>query len=399
MKTMVNKHQYNSSKSINSSRNKKFFQIQAACPWSGARSGIITTPHGTFDTPAFMPCGTNGTVKALTFEQVKECGAQIILGNSYHLYLRPGLEVMKTLGGLHKFANWEGPILTDSGGFQVFSLDNLRKITDEGVLFKDHLGGQEHFIGPQQSMNIQNIIGADIIMAFDDCVKNPATHEQAKAAMERTHRWLAECVEHHKRKDDQALFGIVQGSTYEDLREASATVVTSHDLPGYAIGGVAVGEEREAIENITAFTARFLPENKPRYIMGIGTPWDIAYAIKCGIDMFDCVSPTRLARHGAAFSSEGRLSLKTSRFALDPLPLDKDCLCYTCKNHSRAYLNHLVRINEMTAGTLLSIHNISFLIAITRKCRQAIIDGKFKELFEHYAKEYQQQENLSEEKI
>jgi queuine tRNA-ribosyltransferase len=205
--------------------NNNFFQIQNTCPWSGARSGVITTGHGTFDTPAFMPCGTNGTVKALTFEQVHQCGAQIILGNSYHLYLRPGLEVIKNFGGLHKFANWPRPILTDSGGFQVFSLDNLRKITDEGVIFKDHLGGQEHFIGPQQSMRIQNIIGGDIIMAFDDCVKNPATHAEAKASMERTHRWLAECVEQHKGKNDQALFGIVQGSTYEDLREASANAV------------------------------------------------------------------------------------------------------------------------------------------------------------------------------
>lgn len=371
----------------------KYFRIQAICPWSGARSGSISTPHGIFETPAFMPCGTNGTLKALTFDQVKDCGAQIILGNSYHLYLRPGLEVIKQFGGLHKFANWPKPILTDSGGFQVFSLDGLRKITDEGVVFKDHISGQEHFIGPKESMHIQNVIGADIIMAFDDCVKNPATHEQAKAAMERTHKWLAGCIEYHKRKDDQALFGIIQGSTYEDLREISANYVTNCDLLGYAIGGVAVGEERQAIEHITAFTAKFLPENKPRYIMGIGTPWDIAYAIKCGIDMFDCVSPTRLARHGAAFASEGRLALKSSRFALDAKPLDADCTCYTCKNHSRAYLHHLVRIKEMTASTLLSIHNINFLVTIAKKCRQAIMDGSFRQLFEEYSLQYKEQES------
>ncbi len=368
----------------------RYFQIQAICPWSGARAGYVNTPHGTFETPAFMPCGTNGTLKAMTFDQVKASGAQIILGNSYHLYLRPGLEVIKQFGGLHKFANWSKPLLTDSGGFQVFSLDGLRKITDEGVLFKDHISGNEHFIGPKESMHIQNIIAADIIMAFDDCVKNPATHEQAKAAMERTHKWLAECVEFHERKSDQALFGIIQGSTYEDLREISAKNVTNYDLAGYAIGGVAVGEEREAIEYITAFTAKFLPENKPRYIMGIGTPWDIAYAIKCGIDMFDCVSPTRLARHGAAFTSDGRIALKSSSFAFDTNPLDLHCICYTCRNHSRAYLHHLVRIKEMTASTLLSIHNMSFLIAIAQKCRQAIMDGNFKQLFETYSDRYKQ---------
>ena len=373
-----------------------FFKIEAVCPWSGARASVIETNHGKIETPVFMPCGTNGTLKALTFDQVKNCGAQIILGNSYHLYLRPGLDVISAFGGLHKFANWPYPILTDSGGFQVFSLNELRKITEDGVVFKDHLGGKEHFIGPKESMHIQNVIGADIIMAFDECVKNPATHEEAKAAMERTHRWLGRCVESHKNTDNQALFGIVQGSTYEDLREASAKAVTSYDLPGYAIGGVAVGEERAAIEHITAFTAKFLPENKPRYIMGIGTPWDIAYAIKCGIDMFDCVSPTRLARHGAAFATEGRLSLKSSRFALDASPLEKDCLCYTCKNHTRAYIHHLVRINEMTASTLLSIHNLTFLLDIAKKCRQAIIDGNFRQLFEEYSEKFQKKEILED---
>ncbi len=374
---------------------EKFFQVKTTCPWSGARAGIINTPHGAIETPVFMPCGTNGTLKALTFDQVNDCGAQIILGNSYHLYLRPGLEVIKIFGGLHKFSNWSKPILTDSGGFQVFSLDTLRKITYAGVVFKDHISGQEHFIGPKESMHIQNVIGADIIMAFDDCVKNPATHEQAKAAMERTHKWLAACIENHNRKEDQALFGIIQGSTYEDLREASAKFVTSQDLPGYAIGGVAVGEDRKAIEHITAFTAKFMPENKPRYIMGIGTPWDIAYAIKCGIDMFDCVSPTRLARHGAAFTNEGRIALKASRFALDSAPLDKQCGCYTCKNHTRAYLHHLVRINEMTAATLMSIHNIAFLVDIAKKCRQAIIDGNFEKLFKSYQQQYQSEEDAS----
>ena len=372
-------------------KNDPFFQIEATCPWSGARSGLIRTGHGTVETPVFMPVGTNGTLKSLNFGQVNDCGAQIILGNSYHLYLRPGLDVIKSCGGLHNFINWQKPILTDSGGFQVFSLNSLRKMTEDGVLFKDHRNGEEHFIGPKESMHIQNIIGADIIMAFDDCVKNPATHEEAKVAMERTHRWLGKCIENHKRSEDQSLFGIVQGSTYEDLREMSAKTIVDYDLPGYAIGGVAVGEERSAVEKITAFTGQFLPENKPRYLMGIGTPWDIAYAIKCGIDMFDCVSPTRLARHGTAFSSEGQLSLKSSRHAKDFGPLDKNCSCYTCLNHSRAYLHHLVRAKEMTSGSLLSIHNLTFLISVAQQCRQAIINGTFRELFDQFYEQYQKE--------
>jgi queuine tRNA-ribosyltransferase len=358
------------------------FEIEAACPWSGARAGRLKLPHGVVETPAFLPVGTQGTLKGLTFEQVLHCGAEMVLANSYHLYLRPGYQLIEKAGGLNRFVGWDKPILTDSGGFQVFSLGGLRRITDEGVLFKDHKDGKAHFLDPIQSMTIQNALGADIIMAFDDCVKNPATHEQAKAAMERTHTWLTQCVQAHRRADRQALFGIVQGSIYEDLREASARFVTGCDLPGYAIGGVAVGEERSAIEKIVLFTADFLPRDKPRYLMGIGTPWDIAYAIRCGIDMFDCVSPTRLARHGSAFTNQGRISLRTSQFAQELGPLDNDCPCYTCKNHNRAYLHHLVRAKETAGGSLLSIHNITYLIRQTRKCRQAIIDGTFREFFE-----------------
>jgi queuine tRNA-ribosyltransferase len=372
-----------------------FFQVQAVCPWSGARAGLLKTKHGIVETPVFMPVGTKGTLKAVTFSQVNDCHASIILSNSYHLYLRPGLSVIQNCGGLHKFANWQKPILTDSGGFQVFSLGSLRKITDDGVIFKDHISGDKHFISPEKSMLIQNIIGADIIMAFDDCVKNPATHAEAKAAMERTHRWLAKCVESHQRQEDQALFGIVQGSTYEDLRECSAKTVTDYDLPGYAIGGVAVGEQRSSVEQITEFTAKLLPVNKPRYLMGIGTPWDIAHAIKCGIDMFDCVSPTRLARHGAVFSSNGRLSLKNSCFVSDLSPIEKDCSCYTCSNHSRAYLHHLFCSKELTAYSLLSIHNLTYLIDIAKKCRQAILDGKFSQLFQEFLSIKQQQDKAN----
>lgn len=358
------------------------FKIDAICPWSGARAGVIQTQRGQFDTPTFMPVGTNATMKSLTFDQLKNCGAEIVLANSYHLYLRPGHELIEGAGGLHKFMGWDKPILTDSGGFQVFSLAGLRQISEDGVLFKDHRNGREHFIGPTQSMTIQNAIGADIIMAFDDCVKNPASHEQARQAMERTHRWLDKCLASHSKPDKQALFGIVQGSVFEDLRKTSAEEVTRQDLPGYAIGGVAVGEDRQTIEKIVRFTTPLLPESKPRYLMGIGTPWDICYAIRCGIDMFDCVSPTRLARHGAAFIEEGRISLKTSQWARDFRPLDANCSCYTCTNHSRAYLHHLVKAKEMTGGNLLSIHNVTYLISETQKCRQAILQGRFKEYFE-----------------
>lgn len=359
--------------------------IEKVCPWSGARAGHLHTPHGTVETPVFMPVGTQSTVKALTWDQVEATGSQIVLANSYHLYLRPGHKLIETAGGLHQWSNWKRPILTDSGGFQVFSLHELRKISEDGVAFKDHVSGSEHFIGPAKSMEIQNALGADIIMAFDDCVKNPATREDARQAMERTHRWLAACVDAHARSADQALFGIVQGSIYEDLREESAAAVTSFDLPGFAIGGVAVGEERSLIEKITLFTAPLLPAHKPRYLMGVGTPWDIWFAVRCGIDMFDCVLPTRLARHGAAFSQGGRISLKTAKFREDWLPLDPACKCYTCRNHSRAYIHHLVHVKEMSAATLLSIHNIQYLHAEATAARQAILNGTFEAEFQKRA--------------
>jgi queuine tRNA-ribosyltransferase len=337
----------------------------------------LVCAHGEVLTPVFMPVGTQATVKALTWQQVEDAGSQIVLANSYHLYLRPGHKLVAESGGLHGFSSWRKPILTDSGGFQVFSLEELRKISEEGVEFKDHLSGQVHFIGPARSMEIQNALGADIIMAFDECVKNPAGYDEARLAMERTHRWLEVCLKEHARATEQSLFGIVQGSIYEDLRTESARAVTSFDLPGFAIGGVAVGEDRPLVEKITRFTAPLLPRNKPRYLMGIGTPWDIVYAVYCGIDMFDCVLPTRLARHGAAFTSAGRVSLRNARFRDDRRPLEPGCCCYTCANHHSSYLHHLVHTKEMTAATLLSIHNIHFLHEVARSCRQAILAGAF----------------------
>lgn len=362
------------------------FELQAECPWSGARAGKFITPHGEVVTPVFMPVGTQSTVKALTWDQVEAAGSQIVLANSYHLYLRPGHKLVQAGGGLHGFSAWKKPILTDSGGFQVFSLEDLRKITDDGVAFKDHISGQEHFIGPAKSMEIQNALGADIIMAFDECVKNPCTYEEAKNAMERTHKWLDICAREHSRAGEQALFGIVQGSTFDDLRLESVQAVTSFDLPGYAIGGVAVGEDRALIERMVKFTAPLLPKNKPRYLMGVGTPWDILHAVYCGVDMFDCVLPTRLARHGAAFTSAGRVSFRNARFKEDWQALEPGCRCYTCANHTRAYLHHLVHMKEMTASTLLSIHNIHFLHAEAKACREAILAGKFQEHFEQKSK-------------
>lgn len=364
------------------------FETEATCPWSGARAGVLHTPHGTIKTPAFMPIATRAVVKALTVDQVKDTGAQIILCNSYHLYLRPGHELIRQAGGLHKFMGWDMPILTDSGGFQVFSLSDLRTITADGVIFKDHLTGRTHFLGPQQSVEIQNALGADIIMAFDDCVKNPATYEQTAKAMERTHNWLDVCAGSHGNAENQALFGIVQGGTYEDLRRESAKVVTSYDLPGFALGGVAVGEDRAAIERVVQFTAPLLPTHRPRYLMGIGTPWDVVYATKCGIDMFDCVLPTRLARHGAAFTNEGRVSLRNARFRTDFNPLDEDCNCYTCRHHTRAYLHHIVKLKDAAAASLLSIHNIVKLVRYCKESRDAIISGTFKKYFESTASKW-----------
>jgi len=332
-----------------------------------------------------MPVATNAALRSMTFTDVLGCGAEIILSNAYHLYLRPGHKFIANAGGLHKFMAWQLPILTDSGGFQVFSLDQFRRVADDGVHFRDHKDGRAHFISPALSMEIQNAIGADIIMAFDECVKNPATYAEAEAAMERTHRWLEVCEATHARKDDQALFGIIQGSMFEDLRRKSAEVVTSFDLPGYAIGGVAVGETRSEIERIVKFTTPLMPEHKPRYLMGVGTPWDILHAIKCGIDMFDCVAPTQLARHGSVFTSKGRISVRTGAFKNDLGPIDANCDCFTCKFHSRAYLHHLIRAKEYAGATLAAIHNVRYLIREATNSRQAILDGNFREYFEELA--------------
>lgn len=360
------------------------FKLLHECAKTGARAGILHTPHGDIETPIFMPVGTNSTVKMLTNHHLEETGAQIILGNSYHLYLRAGNELIKSFGGIHGWMNWHKPVLTDSGGFQVFSLSNLRKITEDGVKFKDAKDGKEHFISPEISMQIQEDIGADIIMAFDECAPYPCSHQEAKIAMERTHRWLKRCFDAHK-NPKQALFPIVQGAFYDDLREESAKTIASFDAVGYAIGGVSVGEPSEMKNHIVEITAPLLPKDKPRYLMGVGTPQDLMDGVLRGIDMFDCVLPTRNARHGSFFSYEGRKIIKNKEFESDSRPLDEGCNCYACKNHTRAYIRHLYRCGEATAAILLSIHNTQFLIDFMTKARNAILNDEYDKFMDaHY---------------
>lgn len=370
-----------------SARDKFSYELVNECKQTGARAGILKTPHGEIKTPIFMPVGTNSAVKTLTSDQVKDTGAQIILSNSYHLYLRAGTKLIKQFGGIHKWMNWDKPVLTDSGGFQVFSLANLRKITEDGVEFRDPKDGKKHFISPEDSMEIQQDIGADIIMAFDECAPFPCDYETAKKAMERTHRWLDRCFEAKKDNPNQALFPIVQGAFYDDLRKQSAEFISQYDTVGYAIGGLSVGETKDIMTHFEEFTAPLLPKDKPRYLMGVGTPEDLLDGIKNGIDMFDCVLPTRNARHGSFFTPEGKRNIKNKEFYDDNRPLVEGCNCYACRNHSRAYIRHLWRCGESTAATLLSIHNIQFLVEFSQKCRQAIIENRFGDFYnENYPK-------------
>ena len=354
------------------------FDIVAKSVSSKARAGVFKTPHGLIKTPVFMPVGTNSTVKMLTMQQVLDTGAQIILNNSYHMYLRAGCELIKKAGGLHAWQNWHKPILTDSGGFQVFSLSKLRKITEEGVHFSDPKNGSKHFISPEISMQIQEDLGADIIMAFDECAPYPCDYTHAKEAMERTHRWLKRCFEVHN-NPRQALFPIVQGAFFEDLRYEAACTVSSFDAAGYAIGGVSVGEPVDVKNKIVEITAPLLPENKPRYLMGVGTPVDLINGVRFGVDMFDCVLATRNARHGTFFTYEGNRIIKNKEFEDDFSPLDKQCSCPVCANHTRAYIRHLYRTGESSAATLLSIHNIHFLVNLMKDLRNSIIEGSFEE--------------------
>ncbi len=353
------------------------FQFNITSKNDRARTGTFTTLHGTLQTPVFAPVGTQATVKALTPAQLADLDATLVLSNTYHLYLRPGDDVVAQLGGLHRFMRWPKPMLTDSGGFQVFSLSNTRVVDEDGVTFKSHIDGSTHWFTPERSIRIQENLGADIIMAFDECA-DPNNHEYIKQAMERTHRWAERSLK-AKRRADQALFGIVQGGIDPDLRAASAEFIASLDTPGIAIGGLSVGETKDEMHAMLDVVTPLLPEGKPRYLMGVGTPEDIINGIARGIDIFDCVLPTRLARHHAAFSPEGRLNMMNANFARDELPIDEICDCYTCKNFTRAYIRHLIVAKELLAGTLLSIHNLRALIRLVEDIRGFIVEGTFEE--------------------
>ena len=357
------------------------FTLQKTCSQTRARAGTFYTPHGIVETPRFMPVGTVGTVKGLTPAQIEQTGAQMILANTYHLHLQPGEELIAKAGGLHQFMGWKQPILTDSGGFQVFSLSELRKIAEEGVTFRSPRDGRLIHLTPERSIEIQNTLGADTIMAFDECPPYPAEREEVKAATERTYRWLERCVTAHQRPKEQALFGIVQGGVFLDLRVAAARSLLDFDLPGYAIGGVSVGEPPELMYPIVEAAAPILPENKPRYLMGVGTYREMVRAIAAGIDLFDCVIPTRFGRHGTAMVAGERWNLKNAQFREDFRPLDETCPCYCCQTFSRAYLNHLVKSKEMLGYILLSLHNVTELVRFTQRIREAILQDRFTEEF------------------
>ncbi|MEG6611754.1 tRNA guanosine(34) transglycosylase Tgt [Pseudoclostridium thermosuccinogenes] len=364
------------------------YELIKKCKQTGARLGRVHTPHGSFDTPVFMPVGTQATVKGMSPDELKEIDAKIILSNTYHLYLRPGQEIIRKAGGLHSFMNWDRPILTDSGGFQVFSLGSFRKIEEDGVTFKSHIDGSRHFISPEKAVEIQNDLGSDIIMCFDECTPYPAEYDYAKKSLERTTRWAKRCKEAHKNTERQALFGIVQGGVYKDLREQSAKELVALDFPGYSIGGLSVGEPAELMYEMLECTVPLLPEDKPRYLMGVGSPDYLVEGAIRGIDMFDCVLPTRIGRNGTVMTSRGRIIVRDAKYARDFSPIDPECDCYACRNFTRAYIRHLLKVDEVLGIRLTTWHNLRFLINLMKKVRQAIMEdrlGDFRdEFFENY---------------
>ena len=365
------------------------YELIKTCKQSGARLGRLHTPHGVIDTPTFMPVGTQATVKGMSPEEVKDMNAQIILANTYHLHMRPGEDIVKEAGGLHTFMNWDRPILTDSGGFQVFSLAKPKDITEEGVMFKSHIDGSKHFITPEQSIDIQNALGADIIMAFDECVPYPAEHSYVADSYKRTTRWAKRCKDAHRNSDSQALFGIVQGGVYKDLREESAKEIVDLDFPGYAIGGLSVGEPADIMYDVLDHTVQFLPKDKARYLMGVGSPDYLIEGVMHGIDMFDCVLPTRIARNGTVLTNKGRMIIRDAKYARDFSPIDENCGCYACRHYSRAYIRHLIKAGEMFGLRLATIHNLFFLINLMEQLKQAIMEDRFldfrNEFFEDYS--------------
>lgn len=369
------------------------FELIKTCKQSGARLGVVHTPHGDIPTPIYMPVGTQATVKAMTPREMTEIGTKIMLSNTYHLHLRPGEELVKEAGGIHKFMSWDKPVLTDSGGFQVFSLAALRKITEEGVSFRSHLDGSKRFISPEVSMDIQMALGSDIAMAFDVCSPYPCDHRTAEEAMHRTHRWAERCKKHHTRQD-QALFGIIQGAFYDDLRIESAKTLADMDFPGYGIGGLSVGEPKPIMYDMLEKIEPYMPKNKPRYLMGVGTPDCFLEGVLRGVDMFDCVLATRIARNGTCFTKNGRLVIRNAAYAHDFGPIEEGCDCYACQNFSRAYIRHLFKAQEITGGRLASIHNLRFLIRMMEEIRQAILEDRFLDYRKNFYENYDMTRNF-----
>ena len=353
-----------------------YLEIKHIDKQTGARYGILHTPHGDVEVPMFMPVGTLATVKTLSPEEVKSLGAGVILANTYHLHLRPGEDIVAKAGGLHKFMNYDSPILTDSGGFQVFSLQENRKISEEGVTFKSHLNGDKLFFSPESVIGIEEKLGADIIMSFDECIPYPAKYEYAEKSVARTLRWAKRGLDAHKR-EDQALFGIVQGGEFKDLREKCAKELVKMDFPGYSIGGTSIGEPKDVFSRMVEYSVKYLPEDKPRYLMGVGSVDFLLEGIANGVDMFDCVLPTRIARHGALMTSQGRVNIRDAKYKEDFSPLDPECDCYTCKNYTKAYIRHLYVAEESFGKRLLSIHNVRFLIHLMEEARKAIKEDRF----------------------
>lgn len=355
---------------------------------TGARLGEIITPHGTFQTPMFMPVGTLATVKSIAPEELESMGANIILSNTYHLWLRPGEDIVEEAGGLHKFMNWDKGILTDSGGFQVFSLSDMRKIEEEGVHFRNHLNGSKMFLSPEKAINIQNKLGPDIMMSFDECPPFDESFDYVKKSVDRTSRWAERGLNAHAKPNSQGLFGIIQGAGFKELRQQSARDLVSMDFPGYSIGGLSVGESKQSMNKVLEYTTPFIPEDKPRYLMGVGTADSLIDGVIRGVDMFDCVLPTRIARNGTCMTSKGRVVIKNAQYERDFGPLDAKCDCYTCRNYSRAYIRHLIKANETFGLRLTSYHNLYFLLNVMKEVRQAIMDDNLLEYRESFFEEY-----------
>ena len=363
------------------------FKFELLAQDGNARAGVFHTPHGDIPTPIFAPVGTQATVKSLTQQQLQELDAKLILANTYHLYLRPGDDLVAEMGGLHQFMDWDRPILTDSGGFQVFSLSDTRKVDEDGVTFKSHIDGSTHRFTPEHAVQVQENLGADIIMCFDECA-DPYDPVYNQDSMARTHRWAERCRKAHQRQD-QALFGIVQGGVFPELRATSAEFIASLDFPGNAIGGLSVGETKTEMHAMIEIVNAILPQDKPRYLMGVGTPQDLVNGVQRGIDIFDCVLPTRLARHSTAMTDSGRINLMNAQYARDERPISDTCTCYTCQHHSRAYLRHLIQAREMLSGTLISIHNIHTLLELARKLRQAVFDQNYNAVAAQYLSNFE----------